>query len=110
MLHGIPTLSDRIKYHYRAYQDMVSKLFLILTCTPVRCSGSEAGVECKRIYINQILIWMSLIFIKKKSWTTGHYLEMLDKDLLGTFEVVHKMPGIDISGAGETRKYMQCWG
>jgi L-lactate utilization protein LutB len=35
---------------------------------------------------------------------------MLDKDLLGTFEVVHKMPGIDISGAGETRKYMAVLG
>ena len=34
---------------------------------------------------------------------------MLDKDLTGTFEVVHKMPGISFSG-DETRKYLAVLG
>ena len=35
---------------------------------------------------------------------------MLDKDLMGTFEVTHKMPGIGFSGADETRKYLAVLG
>ena len=35
---------------------------------------------------------------------------MLDKDLMGTFEVVHKMPGIGFSGGDETRKYLAVLG
>ena len=35
---------------------------------------------------------------------------MLDKDLAGTFEVVHKMPGIGFSGTDETRKYLAVLG
>jgi L-lactate utilization protein LutB len=35
---------------------------------------------------------------------------MLDKDLMGTFEVVHKMPGIRFSGTEETRKYLAVLG